>query len=277
MESTVILYIIKTATADTVAMGVPWRVDDREIFFGPCKKKLRTDIRDEFLKGKQSVDVESKRRVLVAGISPSQGKGERRKIVWAGELVRVMSFAEAWRQLQGPRYAELRSAKYSPIHLEPVGMGEALEGYRHCSKEHSEVTESGFSWWDDLGDARSRPRLVQATEDLIRLQPGISWWRGFPRDACMLFRNTFWAVGSGLEFDQDAIRILSAVQEDREGVDAYAPFGRYGGRVNGLRGTYLRFDGRLADDFIGWLHKSVPGRTPTPPPQTAKASRKSCS
>ena len=277
MESTVILYIIRTATADSVAMGVPWRIDDREIFFGPCKKKLRTDMREEFLKGKQSVDVEAKRRVLVAGISPSQGKAEKRKIVWAGELVRVMSFAEAWRQLQGPRYTELRNAKYSPIHLEPAGEGAALEGYRHRSKEHSEATELGFSWWDDLGDARSRPRLVQATEDSIQLRPGVSWWQGFPRDACMLLRNTFWAMGSGIEIDQDAIRILSAVQHDREGVDACAPFGRYGGRVNGLRGTYLRFDGRLADDFIAWLHKSVPGRTPDPLSQPSEARRKGCS
>ena len=277
MESTVILYIIKTATADTVANGVPWRVDDREIFFGPCKKKLRADMRAEFLKGKQSTDVESGRRVLVAGISPSQGQDQRRKIVWAGELLRVMSFAEAWRQLQGPRYAELRAAKYSPLHLEPIGEGEFLGGYRHRSKEHSEVTKSGFAWWDDLGDTRSRSRLVQATEDSIRLKPGISWWKGFPRDACMLFRNTFWAGGFGMELDEDAIRILSAAQQHRDGVNAYAPFGRNGGRVNGLRGTYLRFDGRLAGDFITWVHKSAPARLPKPPAPTVESKRKRCS
>jgi hypothetical protein len=74
----------------------------------------------------------------------------------------------------------------------------------------------------------------------------------------MLLGNIFGAKGRGLQFDRDAIRILRAAQDYREGVDSFAPFGRTRGRVNGLRGTYLRFDGRLADDFIVWVHRSAP-------------------
>jgi hypothetical protein len=95
---------------------------------------------------------------MVAGISPSEGQHRQRTIVWAGDVLRVMSFAEAWRQLQGPRYAELRGAKYSPLHLKPIGTRKSLKGYKHRSKEHSEPTASGYSGWDDLGDGQSRFR-----------------------------------------------------------------------------------------------------------------------
>jgi hypothetical protein len=252
-----ILYVVRTSvTPDRCEGGVPWRVDGDEIFFGPCKKRLRRALRERFLgPERQLAEVARREWVVIAGVNASQGTRPR-KLVWAGELLTVMSFAEAWARLDGPRYAKLRASASTPVHLEPIRERGRLVGYRHHGLEHVEHD----SWWDDLVPPQMRrARVSLASSTTLRLADGVDWWDGFPLDASLLLRNRFWAEGAGLPLDEEPVRLLQAAQPDARQVDAAAPFGLDGrGSANGKRGTYLELEGSVAAALADWLDASAP-------------------
>ena len=106
---------------DQVRCVVPWRVDQDQIFFGPCKKRIRERLRKQFLNAgisHKTVDG-STARVFVVGVNG--GNPQRiRKVVWAGQLLEVMTFADAHSRLRGKRYAKMRSHESSPLHVRPI-------------------------------------------------------------------------------------------------------------------------------------------------------------
>jgi hypothetical protein len=263
-----ILYVVWTSPSpDRCEGSVPWRIDSGEIFFGPCKKRLRRVLRERYLgPERQLAEVEGRERVVIAGVNA--GSGDRsRKIVWAGELRTVMSFAEAWARLRDDRYERMRADEWTPLHLEPIREYGHLVGYRQHGREHAEESRDHpgeYAWWDDLVPRQMRKgRVGGATGTTLRLKPGVKWWDGFPLDACFVLRNRFWADGAGLAFDAELIRLLEAAQPNADGVDAAAPFGRNGrGHANGKRGTYLELEGRVSESIVRWLDARVPAPFP---------------
>jgi hypothetical protein len=255
-----ILYVVRTSpTPDRCEGAVPWRVDASQIFFGPCKKALRRALRERYLgPDRQLARVKGRERVVVAGVNAAQGPTPR-KIVWAGELEQVMSFAEAWARLAGPRYERLRSFSHTPLHLEPIRDAGRLVGYRHHGLEHSEEN----AWWDDLVPPRMRARRVsEASPSVLRLAVSREWWDGFPLDACLLLENRFWADGAGLELDDEVLALLRAAQPAASGVEGSAPFGRNGkGQAIGKRGSYLDVGGTIGAKLVGWLDRRAPARS----------------
>jgi hypothetical protein len=262
-----ILYVVRTSsTPDRCEGAVPWRVDREEIFFGPCKKRLRRALRERFLgPERQLAEVASRERIVIAGVNAGQGT-QPRKIVWAGDLLSVMSFAEAWGRLDGPRYEKLRAAASTPLHLKPIRERGRLVGYEHHGLEHADDN----AWWDDLVPPQMRrTRVAEATRTRLRLASEVEWWDGFPLDACMLLRNRFWADFAGLPLDDEAVRLLRAAQPEAQHVDATAPFGRDGrGSANGKRGSYLEVEGSVANDFAAWLDARAPGSAPPNEPSS---------
>jgi hypothetical protein len=252
-----ILYVVRTSTTpDRCEGAVPWRVDDGEIFFGPCKKALRRALRDQFLgPDRHLAQVARRERIVIAGINAARGRTPR-KIVWAGELDSVMSFAEAWARLQEPRHERLRTFSHTPLHLEPIWEEGRLAGYRHHGLEHSKDN----AWWDDLVPPDMRRRGVyEASPAVIRLAAGREWWDGFPLDACFLLRNLFWADGVGLVMDDEFVELLRAAQPTARGVEAASPFGRDGrGNAIGKRGSYLDVGGRIGSGFVAWIDRRAP-------------------
>src|SRR6266849_1262808 len=94
---------------DAVDCVVPWRVDDELIFFGPCKTRIRERLRNQYLrKGRNRHKVSDD--LFIVGVNG--GNTEKiRKIIWAGKLCEVMTFAEANRCLSGDRFRTLRDHK----------------------------------------------------------------------------------------------------------------------------------------------------------------------
>lgn len=258
-----ILYVVRTSPdPDHCDGSVPWRVDDRELFFGPCKKALRRALRRDFLGPERTfADVTKRERIVVAGVNAGHGHLPR-KIVFAGELAAVMSFAEADARLRGPRYERMRANRLSPLHIEPLEPAPAPTGYRRVSDEHAEATKHAgeFSWWDDLVPRRMRPkRIGEATTTTLRLKQGVEWWDGFPLDACFTLSNRFWAAGAGLALDDEFVRLLTIAQHKASQVSASAPFGRDRlGAAVGLRGSYLELGGRDAEKLLAWLDAHAP-------------------
>jgi len=236
-----------SSNPDRVCCEVPWRVDGDLIFFGPCKKRIREHLRKRFLgpdysHKKVSIDL------FLVGVN--RGNKEKiRKVVWAGKLSEVMTFAEAYIRLKGDRFHKLWKHPKSPLHVRPLDEGGKLIGYEHISEMHKDG-----EWVADLvsKSVKSKFRLKGPK---LTIKPGKTPWQVFDRDCCMLLENQFFALGQGIEFDDEALEILrQAPPLRKKRIDHYAIFGRTAqGQANGLRGTYLRITGDLATRFVTWL------------------------
>lgn len=253
----VYLYIVTDWGSDPdgpICCPVPYRVDEREIFFGPCKTRLRQQIRDRYLSNDSTDCNEPRDDIYVAGFSGGNAS-KVRKVVWAGRLTRVMTFSRAWDALVGGRYKAMRAGKYSPLHVRPIKESGRLVGYKHINRLHKDKDKD--KWVEDL--VPKTLCSVTRSGDRLLLKEGVSAWRGFPRDACLLLENIFFANGRGLAIDGDLLSILKMAQPDRN-VDRYAVFGyQRNGRVDGRTGNYLPLTGEHARRFIDWLRRKRTG------------------
>jgi hypothetical protein len=185
---------------------------------------------------------------FIIGVNGSNAE-RIRKVVFAGRVCEVMTFAVAHRRLSGERFRELREHRSSPLHVRPIVKDENLVGY-----EHEHVSDLHIEGWvedlvSDLKNGRVRPEGRQ-----LLLHHGTTAWQAFDRDCCMLLENRFFAQGQGIEFDEQALKILREAQQEEKEIDDYAIFGRTKKQeAKGLRGTYLEITGGLADEFMKWL------------------------
>jgi hypothetical protein len=245
------MYVVASShDPNNVCCPVPFRVDEDLVFFGPCKKRIRERLRKEFLmNGVTHREIgSSTENVFIVGVNASNHQ-HIRKVVWAGKLSAVMTFAEAHGRLQQDRFRRLRVHPCSPLHVHPVRSKTGdLVGYTHVSSLHSMDRE----WVSDLVSPKAMPN-VHVTGERLSLRRGTPY-KTFDRDCCLLLENYFFAQGQGIEFDGEGLRILRRAQRNKPEIDAYAVFGRTAsGQVNGLRGTYLPIRGDVADRFVSWL------------------------
>src|SRR4051794_20522314 len=119
---------------DKVDCVVPWRVDDASIFFGPCMKRIRRRIRQQYL-GPDCTHTIVTEPLFIVGVNGSN-KDKIRKIVWAGRVSEVMTFAEAYKRLTGDRFRDMLADRLSPLHVRPKLERGKLVGYDHVSDEH---------------------------------------------------------------------------------------------------------------------------------------------
>src|SRR4051794_8638885 len=139
------MYVLDSSKdPDNVRCVVPWRVDEDLIYFGPCKRRLRERLRKEYLAG-GCTHTTVNDDLYIVSVNGSNAK-RIRKVVSAGKLSEVMTFAEAADRLDGEQFSELRDDPMSPLHVRPVVEGSKLVGYRHVSFEHIEDNE----WIADL-------------------------------------------------------------------------------------------------------------------------------
>lgn len=241
------IYSMKVSSdPDHVQCVVPWQVDEDLIFFGPCKKRIRENLRERFLGPNVSYATVTG-DLFIVGVNGSNA-ARSRKIVWAGKLSEVMTFAESDRRFKGERYRKLRENPSSPLHVRPIIKSGELVAYEHISDEHIK----GREWVSDLVSNRSKPNvLVEGRKLILRRETP---WQGFDRDCCMLLENRFFAQGQGIEFDEEALEILRKAQPQESGISHYAIFGLTAkGQSNGRRGTFLKISGDLGRRFVEWL------------------------
>src|SRR5271166_3699013 len=108
------MYVLDSSKdPDNVRCVVPWMVDEDLIYFGPCKRRLRERLRKEYLaSGRTHTTVKDDLYIVsVNGSNPKQV----RKLVSAGKLSEVMTFAEAATRLDGERFSELHDDPMSPL------------------------------------------------------------------------------------------------------------------------------------------------------------------
>ena len=248
----VLCYVVAgSGDPDRIECAVPYRIDDREILFGPGKNALRERMRSRYLKETTESAVPSD-DVYVLGFSGGN-RSRTRKVVWIGKLTRVMTFAFAYGYLNGSRYRRMRERRDSPLHVRPIVDAGRLVGYEPRSELHADRD----AWIPDIVRFPRSP-LVRKEGRRLLLQEGASAWAGFPRDACLLFENVFFALGRGRDVDDRLVAILRDGQR-RQNVDQYAIFGyRANGTVDGKTGSYLPLSGDCARDLIDWIRDVGP-------------------
>lgn len=229
---------------DRIECPVPFLVDEDEIFFGPCKKDLRQQLRQRLLAPDRDVASPDEDLYLIGFNAGNRGR--KRKIVWAGRIKRAMTFACAWDELAGPRYEAIRNVSHGPLHVEPIRHGDGrLAGYRHATRLHAHKRPRRPHdlprWIADLTSKTPGPYRVE-NEKEIYVTTGLSPWHVFERDVCFLLENLFWASGSGIEVDDEIVAMLREAQPDRpsDTIDGYAVFGlRQDGSADGRTGSWL--------------------------------------
>jgi hypothetical protein len=185
--------------------------------------------------------------LYVVGLNSLPSPDGPRKVVWAGRITRLMTFARASELLVGERYRKMRERSPSPLHVLPLrNDANVLRGYEFLSNgQHPK------DWQRDLVTTK-RNTIEQGNKLLLR--DGVAPHVGFRRDLCFTTDNRFFARGEGLQIDQEAVAVLQAAQPKVAGIDEVAVFGRRNGNPDGRRGSYLTIEKPdQVDRFLGWL------------------------
>ncbi|MBI4775886.1 MAG: hypothetical protein HY788_17220 [Deltaproteobacteria bacterium] len=245
------LYILAASNdPDTVECLVPYLVNEEEIFFGPCKRSLRKAFRKQYLKTANDFFLEEE--VIIVGVNGSN-RHRNRKIVWAGRVVRLMTFETAYEALHGSKYQEMREREDSPLHLKPLYDEGEFQGYAHCSLMHSKLD----GWIRDLTHS-SNPHVRREGNRLL-LVPGTDRHQAFPRDCCFVLDRIFFAQGAGIPISEEMVEVLRRVQPEREGIGDYAIFGqRIDESADGRTGRWLEISGSEAEKLLKQIEEGVP-------------------
>jgi hypothetical protein len=250
------LYIVAaTERPDQVTCRVPWEVNEHEVFFGPCKKRLREELR-QLLGTRDSMAPAAP--IWLIGFSPSNSRPDRR-VLWAGRITRLMTFGEAYARLEGAAYARMRADEQSPLHVKPIIAKNQLIGYEHRSQLHAKRD----AWVLDLVKNRESKAIRVQGRQLV-IQNGFQRAEALPRDICASCDNLFFARGrEGLIVDGDLVAILQRAQSSTK-IGRYAIFGRRrDGSANGKTGGYLEVHGCLVDDIVAWITERAPKASKT--------------
>ena len=162
--------------------------------------------------------------IFIVGVNGSNPQCIR-KVVWAGKLVEVMTFAEAHAGLNGGKFARLRQHPSSPLHVQPIMDQREIVGYEHASDEHSgrDKKKPYDSWVYDLITNPGRDGVIvenDGQQDRKVICIDGNHGQVFDRDCCMLLENVFFASRHGVELDEVALDILRQAQPDERGAQA---------------------------------------------------------
>lgn len=203
-------------STDSIECYVPEKVDRRTIFFGPCKRDLRKELKTRFLRDEDIRNI-SKFEIYLVGFNASNREKERR-IVWIGKVDRVMTFERAFRLFNASRRIP-RS-----LHLQPLYQNGQLVGYKHVGRLHKKDND----WvWDIINRRRKTiGNLYSLKDSQLILKDGRYRQDVFERDCCFVCENLFF-VGDGvvgMEITKNTVDILKEKQPDKE-IDEYYIFG----------------------------------------------------
>jgi hypothetical protein len=126
------MYILGASKSpDQISCPVPKEVNDRIVFFGPCKKRLRDHFYGDYLSENDSGEVLATRSIYLIGINASNAR-KPRKIVWAGKVKKFLTFERAYKiYSKSKRFQKVMNATESPIHIKPMYKDGHFIGYHN--------------------------------------------------------------------------------------------------------------------------------------------------
>ena len=230
---------------------VPYCIDDSEIFFGPCKKRLRQKLRKELKLNSMNprIDFTNKEdEIYFVGLNASNQVS--RKIVWAGKLKVAMTFKQAYEELVDEKYMKIREGKCFPLNVKPVYADNNFIKYVSNGNLHP-----NREWISDLTHISKNSKDLDLGND-----------SHLTRDICFLFSNIFFAnrYKQGIDLrDNNSIIEIFRRQFPNNNVDHYNIFGRTAkGYANGLRGGWCELKDSDVEILIKEIKKAKSGMSP---------------
>lgn len=260
-------YIVAAgSSADELTCGVPLKVNNDYIFFGPCMKRYREDLYKTYLKNEKIGKKEIDKDIYFLGMSGSKVKNakkdEIRKILWFGKLVAMFTFEHMHYYIDSLQNKELKSdfekiknLADSPLHIQPIFENNLLIGYELRSSYHF------GKWFNDIASDKSKLRI--SNKKKVILKNPDEHHEVFDRDCCLLFENIFYAEGKGLEIDSEILTIFKEhphlSQRAHTITSRYYIYGKIEGsnRAIGLEGRGLKFTGTLGKKLFECMLKKI--------------------
>jgi len=252
-----ISYIVKVSkNPDVLKAMVPFEVNSNLIFFGPCKKRLRENLYNMYLKDFNKDERDVINDIYLLGFN---GANQRkiRKIVWLGKIQKLCTFEKMYNYMFNKKeFYGMLNHKKSPMHIEPKynnNEGSLFIGYKFRGTFHSENN----SWILDITSKKNQPELEISNMNLILKNPS-KRKEIFNRDCCFLCKNLFFANGKGIEIDSKILKFLCIWQKNKMGIDKYAIFGkRKDDSADGLTGKYLIIQDNSVGNFIEYITDQI--------------------
>ena len=248
-ETLLYLYILGPGNRENYIRGVvPYRINNEELFYGACKKHIRKEIKS--LWEERNKEKDKMPKIYLVGINPSKNsKFIARKILFAGEVLEIFTFKEAWEHynkiihsnLNDDYKSEVKKMRRgvgeeveSPLHLEPIPNNEGiLIGYKHRTSMH----KHGNKWLDDILSKSERNLFNRTNDDKYPKEIYKNEEISFERDCCFKLKNIHFSSETNqcpIDLTNEMFELIEpAVHEKRPSIrlnklkepDISSPFG----------------------------------------------------
>jgi len=198
-ETLLYMYIHGPGNRENYLRGVvPYRINNEEIFYGACKRNMREKIKS--LWEERNNEKNKMPKIYIVGINPAKSL-KPRKILFAGEVLEIFSFKEAWNHYDQIIQSNLNDDYKSEIEKMRIGVGEAVEsplhlkpilndegiliGYKHRTNMHKHDNE----WIKDLLSDKERNLFEKTIDDKFPKEIYKKEKISFKRDICFKLKN----------------------------------------------------------------------------------------
>jgi len=263
-DKSIIVYIyilgsgnIYNGKNDAVSSLVPYKINEKELFFGPCKRKIREEIKKTYLKNLDYIySNQLNSDIYLIGINPNiQGSGEIRQLLFGGKVQEIFTFKYAWEKYNkaSKNINQVKKMIYgtknilfgcghekkenlidnkqeiqSPLHLKPIIKEKKYIGYEHRTKMHEK------DWIRDILTDNEQIKLRRIKDvDLVIQQNKIKkqideLQLDFGRDCCFSLENIFFSDKRDphpIPLDDTFFTLIKNGLENPKGADLKSPFG----------------------------------------------------
>jgi hypothetical protein len=228
---------------------VPFVINDKEIFFGPCKKYLRQQLKKQYLPV-GSINTNLTDEIYFVGINKFVS-GKERKFVWVGKVKSAMTFQYAFEVLFGSQYTAMREHWFSPLLVRPIyDLNNNLSGYEKYKYLHRGIDKKDgkVEWQFDISSTTKK--FLVANDDILHVNDCY-----FSRDICFLLENIHAADKPkklGIKITPNVVKFLQEAQNDPT-VTEMAPFGTRNNKKYGRHGGWLKLEDHEATDFLNLI------------------------
>jgi len=277
---------------EAVSSLVPYKINDKKLFYGPCKKKIREEIKENYLKEKVYINnVNSNENIYIVGINPNlSGKDDVRKILFIGKIKEIFTFKNAWnkynklvknnesinKMINGSKeefygYGHKREKVKensgnknfkSPLHLIPIKRGN-IEGYAHRTSMHK------YNWINDiLSDKelvryKTEKNISGNVEDFLKQNKINKIFKTkdikFQRDCCFSLENISFSdkkKPNPIPWDEDFLNLIKMGLKNPKNADLKSPFG-YDKNEHKYGRGHVKLVGEKATKFINILYEKT--------------------
>ena len=277
---------------DAVSSLVPYKLNDDELFFGPCKKKIREEIKKYYLKEKDYVNLlTTKKNIYIVGINPNLPiQDKARRIIFAGKIKEIFTFKHSWNKYKklakynGEIYKMINGSKeetygcgqeiedfrvkkddqnfQSPLHLIPVRKAN-IEGYKHRTNMHKHDWIKDILSDKELKRYKTERKIKGDIEGFLEMNKSNEIYKingiEFQRDCCFSLENIFFSERNNpnpITLDEGLLNLIVMGLKNPKGADLKSPFG-YTENAHKYGRGHIKITGDGVTEFMHLLYDKL--------------------